>query len=224
MKKIISIAGLIVAVNLQAKESGIMPPNVYSGANPISQGAGAAALLLLQSRRIPPHPLPPLVQSYLLEWGPYGPAECSNTRVYFEVEHCSDLAQNNWIKLAAVGTNTSFVVTTGLPADFFRIRVKHSVTLQWDPTTDPSVIGTRIYRGIATRNYTRMLDAAGSETRLVFDELEEGTTYYFSATHFTADVRESGFSNEVVYTPPSCSLPIILRIRAQQPIPLEAGQ
>jgi len=70
------------------------------------------------------------------------------------------------------------------------------VNLAWDPNTEPDLAGYRVYYGLGSRNYDRVLNV-GNCTSCVVTGLEQGRTYYFAATAVnTADI-ESDFSNEV---------------------------
>jgi len=75
-----------------------------------------------------------------------------------------------------------------------------SVTLAWSPTTDPNVVGYRVYQGVASQSYTNMIDV-GNATTITISNLVAGTTYYFAVTSYTADDLESAFSGEITYTP-----------------------
>jgi hypothetical protein len=78
------------------------------------------------------------------------------------------------------------------------------VTLTWDPETDLNVAGYRIYYGTASRSYQYNSDA-GTNTTFVVANLQAGTTYYFAATAYDAAGVESGYSNEVSYSPPAAT-------------------
>lgn len=89
-----------------------------------------------------------------------------------------------------------------------------SVRLAWDASTDPSVAGYRIYQGLASRNYSNMLDA-GASTNLTVAGLVPGLTNYFAATAYTAAGLESDFSSEVAYVSPLPATNILLVITAE---------
>lgn len=74
------------------------------------------------------------------------------------------------------------------------------VKLAWDDPNQPTW-QTRIYIGTESKVYTnsQAVNAGVSET--VIKNLVEGTTYFFTARHFT-ETQESGDSNEVTYTVP----------------------
>lgn len=71
-----------------------------------------------------------------------------------------------------------------------------SITLAWDPSADPSVVGYKVYYGVGTRNYTNSL-SAGSATTFTVSNLVIGRTYYFAATAYDTNGIESDYSSEV---------------------------
>jgi hypothetical protein len=77
-----------------------------------------------------------------------------------------------------------------------------TVTLAWDASTDSTVMGYNVYYGVASQNYTNILDA-GNGTLLPVPNLVPGTTYYFAATTYNAVGLESDFSVETSYTIPA---------------------
>jgi hypothetical protein len=84
-----------------------------------------------------------------------------------------------------------------------------SVTLTWDSSDDPNVVGYKIYYGTASLDYTDSV-MVGSVTNATITGLLDGTTYYFAATSLDSAGDESGFSNEAVFTtptPPVVNLP-----------------
>ena len=78
------------------------------------------------------------------------------------------------------------------------------VSLAWDLNTEPDLAGYKIYIGYASRTYSWIVDA-GNKAQAVVDNLQDGTTYYFSLTAYNTQALESGFSNEVTYTVPGAS-------------------
>jgi hypothetical protein len=70
------------------------------------------------------------------------------------------------------------------------------VNLAWDPNTEPDVAGYKVYYGLGSRNYDRVMDV-GNSTSCVVSGLEQGRTYYFAATAVNTANIESDFSNEV---------------------------
>jgi len=82
-----------------------------------------------------------------------------------------------------------------------------SVTLGWDPTTDPNVAGYNLYYGTASHVYASKV-SVGNVTNKTIAGLVEGTTYFFAATTSDVSGEESTFSNEASYAvPPAASAP-----------------
>lgn len=79
------------------------------------------------------------------------------------------------------------------------------MTLAWDKSPDPSVVGYNLYWGVASQTYTNLANA-GSATNYTVTNLTKGVTYYFAATDYTLAGLESSYSAEVSYTLP---LPIV---------------
>ncbi len=76
-----------------------------------------------------------------------------------------------------------------------------SVTLAWDPSTDPTVSGYNLYYGGGSRNYTNLVDATAANS-VSIGNLTAGATYYFAATAYTEAGLESDYSSEVTYAVP----------------------
>src|SRR5437868_1236798 len=76
-----------------------------------------------------------------------------------------------------------------------------SVTLAWNPNSDPAVSGYKVSYGEASGNYTQALDL-GNATSATVSALVQGHTYYFAVSAYNASAVESDFSNEVKYTVP----------------------
>jgi len=74
------------------------------------------------------------------------------------------------------------------------------VKLAWDPNTDPSIAGYKVYYGTASRSYQSVVDVGNIPTCTI-SNLPEGITYYFAVTDYDSSRAESGYSNEVVYSP-----------------------
>lgn len=76
----------------------------------------------------------------------------------------------------------------------------NTATLTWDPVTDPSLRGYRIYYGTAARTYVQPAGQGvdvGNVTTFTVTGLGRGTRYYFAATAFDTSNNESVYSNEV---------------------------
>ncbi len=78
------------------------------------------------------------------------------------------------------------------------------VTLAWDPDSVSDLAGYKIYYGTASGNYQGNVDV-GNVTTYTLNNLTIGTTYYAAATAYIISGLESSFSNEVMYTVPSCT-------------------
>ena len=81
------------------------------------------------------------------------------------------------------------------------VRAGQSVTLAWNRSTDPTVVGYNIYYGRASGLYTNMINA-GNATNATISSLIPGITDYFAVTTYNSSGVQSPFSNEVSYTAP----------------------
>ncbi|HTY86161.1 MAG TPA: Ig-like domain-containing protein [Candidatus Acidoferrum sp.] len=77
-----------------------------------------------------------------------------------------------------------------------------SVTLAWNPSTDPTVAGYNVYYGGVSATYTNKI-SAGNVTNLTLSGLLSGVTYYFAATTYNSAGMESTLSSEVSYQVPA---------------------
>jgi hypothetical protein len=93
------------------------------------------------------------------------------------------------IRLWALGL--LFLVFTSSP-------IAAQVTLQWDATPDPQMVGYKVYYGSASRQYSVTVNA-GTSTTAAFSRLRDAQIYYFTVTAYDASGKESAFSNEVSY-------------------------
>jgi hypothetical protein len=75
------------------------------------------------------------------------------------------------------------------------------VTLAWDPSADPTVVGYNVYYGAASGAYTNKVNT-GAATSATISNLVEGVTYYFAVTAYNSAALESDLSNEISYTVP----------------------
>lgn len=72
------------------------------------------------------------------------------------------------------------------------------MTLAWDASSDPTVVGYNLYYGPSSKTYTNLI-SVGQSTSSVVSNLAAGATYYFAATTINLAGLESIFSTEVVY-------------------------
>jgi hypothetical protein len=79
------------------------------------------------------------------------------------------------------------------------VQAGQSVTLAWNPSTDPTVVGYNVHYGGASGNYTNTLSASNT-TNITVSGLVEGATYYFAATMYNNSGIQSPFSSQVSYT------------------------
>jgi hypothetical protein len=85
-----------------------------------------------------------------------------------------------------------------MPLDVPDVPQTVSVTLVWNPSSDPNVTGYNIYHGPASRVYTNRVDVGGA-TNATVDGLDLGATYFFAATAYNLLGMESDYSSEVSY-------------------------
>ena len=76
------------------------------------------------------------------------------------------------------------------------------VTLQWDPNQESDLAGYKIYYGIESGIYKRVVDVGNTKISTI-SNLASGETYYFVATAYNLMGYESGFSAEIVYSVPN---------------------
>lgn len=91
-----------------------------------------------------------------------------------------------------------------------------SVTLAWDRSPDPTVIGYKIYVGQASGSYDGWVDAYNNTTNTVYN-LQDDTKYFFAATAYNILGLESGFSQEISYTVPYSPKPLRNRFTISWP-------
>ncbi|MBX3330292.1 MAG: fibronectin type III domain-containing protein [Nitrospira sp.] len=70
-----------------------------------------------------------------------------------------------------------------------------TATLAWNPVTDLTLAGYKVYVGTTSGLYTRTIDV-GNITSYIVDSLPTATTYYFAVTAYNS-AGESLPSNEV---------------------------
>jgi len=72
------------------------------------------------------------------------------------------------------------------------------ITVAWDPNTEATLAGYKLYYGTASRTYTSVIPIDKTTTSATVGGLQEGTTYYFAATAYDTTGNESDFSSELV--------------------------
>lgn len=92
-----------------------------------------------------------------------------------------------------------------------------TLTLAWDPSSDPSVVGYRLYEGTASQSYNSVLDVGSNLTATVLG-LVAGETYYFAVTAYDISGLESTFSGQISYTVPTSAPepPMLARLFVSQ--------
>jgi hypothetical protein len=81
-----------------------------------------------------------------------------------------------------------------------------SVSLTWNPNSEPDLAGYRLHYGTASNSYSVHIDVHNVTTYTVTG-LAAGQTYYFAATAYDTSGNESGYSNQVSYAIPASNLP-----------------
>jgi len=76
-----------------------------------------------------------------------------------------------------------------------------SVTLAWNPPSSNNATGYKLYRGTVSKQYP-VVTTVGNQTTCQVNDLVVGTRYYFAVKAYNS-YGESGYSNELAYTPPA---------------------
>lgn len=74
-----------------------------------------------------------------------------------------------------------------------------SVTLAWNPSPSPGIMGYRLHYGFSSGSYSVIIDV-GNTTTATVQNLTVGQTYYFVVTAYNISGRQSGPSNQVTFT------------------------
>jgi len=74
-----------------------------------------------------------------------------------------------------------------------------SVSLTWNPNTEPDLAGYKLHMGTSPGSYSQIIDV-GHVTSYTVSSLVPGDTYYFSLTAYDIYANESGFSTEMSIT------------------------
>jgi hypothetical protein len=107
---------------------------------------------------------------------------------------------------AASGTVTGSVIVTSDASNSPTIislsgsgvqPASHSVTLEWSPSTSPTVIGYNVYRGMVSGGpYAKINSSVNTMTTYVDGSVRAGTTYYYVVTSVDTSNIESAFSQQ----------------------------
>ena len=111
---------------------------------------------------------------------------------------------SGWVRRAA--HVILFLTALALPGVSSGFIPTGSVTLAWNASTDPTVVGYKIYYGVATGTYTNSVDA-GSTNSTTIAGLTTDSTYYFAATAYNSLNVESTYSTEASFAFVSPNLP-----------------
>lgn len=79
-----------------------------------------------------------------------------------------------------------------------RAQTYYPLSLAWDASTDPTVVGFHLYYGCQSKSYTNVLSVAATNSVIV-SNLVSGVYYYFALTDYTAAGLESDYSTELKY-------------------------
>jgi hypothetical protein len=74
-----------------------------------------------------------------------------------------------------------------------------SVTLAWNPSSGPNLVGYRVREGTVSGTYTQTIDV-GNNTSATISNLASGATYYFVVSAYNTAGVESVPSNELSFT------------------------
>ena len=99
---------------------------------------------------------------------------------------------SNPFRLIFICLTALLIVTLSFP----KIIHAAQITLEWDAVIHPLLEGYVVHYGTYSGDYDVSLDV-GNWTSCTIADLEEGETYYFAVTAYSAEGEESDFSNEV---------------------------
>src|SRR5262245_26273407 len=83
-----------------------------------------------------------------------------------------------------------------------------TLTLTWDPNTEPDIAGYMLSIGLASRQYTTTVDI-GNQTTYVFTEPDPSKIYYFAVRAYNTSRQMSPYSLEVQSVPSGLPLPTV---------------
>lgn len=106
-----------------------------------------------------------------------------------------------------VSSSVFFLLCLALSLPVFSQEAQSAqITLAWNANSESDVAGYKIYYGTASRVYSTVVDV-GRWTNCVISGLQNGITYFFTATAYDTQGNESGFSAEISYTVPAGASP-----------------
>jgi hypothetical protein len=83
-----------------------------------------------------------------------------------------------------------------------------SLTLVWDPNTEPDIAGYKLYCGEASGRYIASIDVGNvTQFQPTLKNLNPGDKAFFIVSAYNTSGLESDSSNEVSYTKPTLSQP-----------------
>jgi bacillopeptidase F len=91
------------------------------------------------------------------------------------------------------------VTTAPAPPD---TPVQHTVSLAWQPSTNPNVVSYSMYRSTISGASFGLLASAIGEAAYVDQTVQSGTRYFYVVTAVDDQGRESSNSGQVVVTVP----------------------
>jgi hypothetical protein len=90
-------------------------------------------------------------------------------------------------------------------------------TLAWDPNPETNIAGYRVYQGTSAGTYTTQVNV-GNVTSYPPQGVDWSRRAYFAVKAINSAGLESGFSNEVVWTPPSVTTVTALTPNSAYPV------
>jgi hypothetical protein len=91
-----------------------------------------------------------------------------------------------------------------------------SITLAWEASESPNVVGYKIYSFGYEQDY-RTIEVVGNKLTQIIDDLEPWLTYHFYVVATDDSGVESDASNIVIYTVPDLSFEQRIKKRTLQP-------
>jgi len=100
-------------------------------------------------------------------------------------------------------------------ASFSLVQAASNVTLEWEPSPDPGVVGYFLFSGIVGTSYVSFMDV-GNQTKATLTNLFGGVTNFFFVTAYNANGSE-GPPSDVIFTnlPGSYPAPTISTVPGQ---------